>query len=384
MSTLKSRIVGLIAVVTSAVIATGSPALGTARSGPSPVVNVPIPSTGHLGLLDRVGGFGAMVIDPILRQVWVSQPQANSLAVFDYFGIRLRTVSNQTSASSMVIHGRDLYVALPGAGRIERIDFDTGRDMGAVVTGLSSPRALAYVGGRVWTNTYLSPRDVLTSVDPSTGGVHTYSTFGYDGLTLAASAPNANVLVAASSAVSPATIQTIDVSSSAPRLLATIAQPDTGQVRDLAVTPDGTRVVPATGCPYAFEELTTSTLTDDGVVYGGDVYPSAVAIGGSLIATGTSDGYTRPDIRVYRLGSSKPIFSADTAPALGVSDVLSRGLALSPDGSLLFAVTDGDWDYRKFSLHVFRIRQPWYLLPLRISCQSCVPGLPIPALRRAQ
>ena len=104
-------------------------------------------------------------------------------------------------------------------------------------------------------------------------------------------------------------------------------------------------MIPASGWPYAFEELSASTLQPDGIVYPDNPYPSAVAVTpgrGGLLATGLDNGYSLPDIAVYPLGTTSPIFTATTFTPNGTANVLPHGLALSLDGSMLFAATGSD------------------------------------------
>jgi hypothetical protein len=120
---------------------------------------------------------------------------------------------------------------------------------------------------------------------------------------------------------------------------------DQQNIEDLAVSPDGQRVIPASGYPYFFEELSASSLQPDGITYPGAPYPSAVAVSpgrSGLLATGLDNGYSSPDIAVYPLGAPSPIFTATTLNSSGTANVRPHGLALSSDGSTLFVVSAND------------------------------------------
>ncbi len=109
---------------------------------------------------------------------------------------------------------------------------------------------------------------------------------------------------------------------------------DGSNIQDIAVSPDGTRVIPAEGAPYEFHELSATTLQNDGIIYPGQAYPSAVTVSpgrGGLVATGLN--YGSPQISVFPLGRPQATFTATT------SSVTPHGLALTADGSGLFAAT---------------------------------------------
>jgi hypothetical protein len=71
------------------------------------------------------------------------------------------------------------------------------------------------------------------------------------------------------------------------------------------------------------------------------------------VATGLDNGYSSPDISVFRLGTPQAIFAATTTNSSGTANVVPHGLALSSDGSRLFVVTADDVYRSEFHLAIF-------------------------------
>lgn len=118
-------------------------------------------------------------------------------------------------------------------------------------------------------------------------------------------------------------------------------------------------MIPASGYPYEFEELSALTLKPDGIIYPANPYPSAVAVSPGNhgeVATGLSGGYSEPDISVFALGRPAAIFTASTSSSSGTANVMPHGLAMSSDALVLAAVTYDDVYETSFWLHIFRTR----------------------------
>jgi hypothetical protein len=292
-------------------------------------------------------GFGTVVIDDARGHVLVSGPTANVVDVLDYSGNLVTTIPNIYGAWGMVVDGSYLYVAESTAGAIVRIDL-TMPGLGAttIASGLLQPRWLVKTGGKLWTTVTASGFNgwgTLTSINLKTGAVNAY-TQRYYSPDIAASPGAPDTLFLAEDAQSPGAVFRLDVTPK-PRVRASNTFTDQQNIEDLAASPDATRVIPAAGSPYAFEELGATTLQPDGIVYPGQPYPSAVAVSpgrGGLLATGLNGGYSSPDIEVDPLGTPAPIFTATTTDSSGTANVRPHGLALTADGSMLFVVTAND------------------------------------------
>jgi hypothetical protein len=285
--------------------------------------------------------FGTIVVDDATQDAFVSSPSANAVYEFDSNGNLIATVPNVYGAWGMTINGSYLYVAESTAGAIVRIDLTAATlSPQTIATGLNGPNWLVLTGGELWSTQDVNEgqSDTLVSIDPNTGVTTTLPGTYYEP-DLAVSPGDPSTLFVAEDGLSPGTIYRFAVSASPPTRIADVST-DQENIGDLVVSPDGTRVIPASGSPYLFEELSASTLKPDGLKYPGNPYPSAVAVSGAgLLATGLSN--SRPDIAVYRLGTPAPLWTASTNSADGAANVLPHGLALSADGKTLFVVTGG-------------------------------------------
>jgi hypothetical protein len=107
----------------------------------------------------------------------------------------------------------------------------------------------------------------------------------------------------------------------------------------LQVTPDGSDVVVASGSPYVHQVFKVSDLSPDGQ-YDTATYPDSVAIAadGTVLA-GSSDWYG-DSVFVFAPGDPDAVKSyplpSDIVPPDGLA---TAGLAVSPDGTELFAMT---------------------------------------------
>jgi len=286
-------------------------------------------------------GFGSLVVDDGGHHVFVSQPAGNDIEEYDFQGNLVATIPNIYGAYGMTINGGVLYVAESTTGSIVQIPLaDSPLAASTVATGLVDPTWLVYTGGKLWAAEQSNYGwGSVASVDPATGAVSTISSSIYDP-DLAASPGAPNALFIAEDSLSPGAVYRYDVSGSTPTQTAANTFTDQENIEGLAVSPDGTRVIPASGYPYEFEELGASTLQPDGLIYPGNAYPAAVAVSGSgMLAMGLF-GYDSTDINVYPLGKPAASFTAAVAVASnGWADILRHGLALSADGTRLFAVS---------------------------------------------
>lgn len=298
-------------------------------------------------------GFGSIAVDDANGHVFVSSAAANEVLVFDFSGTLVGTIPNVYGAGAMVVHGTSLYVVERNVGAIEAIDLATLADTGPVAAGLAQPGWLAFAGGKLWVSVNNSATWVQLASVGLDGAVTVFSNTSYYEPDFATTPADPNALFVAEDGLSPGAVYRLDVSSGSPTVVSSNTFTDQSNIEQLAVSPDGTRVIPAAGAPYNFEELSASTLKADGIVYPAQPYPSAVAVGGDLVATGLDHGYSSPDISVYKLGIPQATFTATTNNANGTANVVPHGLALSADGSRLFAVTADDVYASEFHLWIF-------------------------------
>jgi hypothetical protein len=313
-------------------------------------------------------GFGAVVVDAPHAHVFVSGPKGNVIEELSYSGSVLATIS-VPSPQGMAISGHYLYVtesAPSPSGAVARIDLSAATPtVTTLATGLNSPQWLAVTGGKLWVteaSSFGSGWGNVAAVDPASGQVTEFPNNSSMQMIyepdLATSPGDPSTLFIASDGGSPGQVYRVDVSTGTPANTATSHFGDTSNIQTLAVSYDGSRVIPAAGATqdasgythYQFLEYSGSGLTADGVIYPGSPYPSAVATSQSgLLATGLdhgsltgSGGQPISDINVFPLGASTPTFSATTANSSGTANVRPHGLALQPAGTFLFAVTSDD------------------------------------------
>jgi hypothetical protein len=288
-------------------------------------------------------GFTATLVDNNNHHVFVSGQTANVVEVLDFSGKLLTTINNVYGAAGMVINNGMLYVAESTSGRIARIHLRTlarARDLGS---GLIAPYWLAITGGKLWvTVNALNGWGQLESMNLTTGVATLFSAPSYYGLDIATSPGDDNTIFLAEDGLSPGSIYRLDVSSGTP-VVVTWTYTNQENLEQIVVSADGKRVIPASGAPYYFQELSATTLQPGGVIYPGQPYPSAVAVssrGAGRVATGESGGWYTNDINVDPLGTPAPIFTATTLNTSGTENIDPHGLALTASGTTLFAVGD--------------------------------------------
>ncbi|MGI8801032.1 MAG: hypothetical protein ACR2KV_02505 [Solirubrobacteraceae bacterium] len=290
--------------------------------------------------LGRIG-FGTVVLDSARRHVIISGPAANVIKIVAFSGRVVRTVGNVYGAWGLVVSGRFLYATENTAGAVVRIDLANPRSHPVpVAAGLLRPLWLALTGKRLWTTTGSGSGGIaLASVNPVSGAVRTFRK-NYYAPDLATSPGASRSLFVIEDGQSPAALYRLDVTSGRPRVAASSRAVDLANGQGIVVSPDGRRVIAASGAPYDFEEFHASTLLPDGIIYPGQAYPSAVAVSGiqaNLLATGLDA--TGRNLEVDPLGVPAPIFTATLDGTGSGPGVAPHGLALSSDGRTLAGVS---------------------------------------------
>ncbi|WP_405583658.1 Ig-like domain repeat protein [Streptomyces sp. NBC_01190] len=291
-------------------------------------------------------GYSHMVVDGPHRHVFISGgPGSTGLAVTDFDGGRVGTVTGEPGATSMALSpdGGTLYVALPGSDAVSAVDTATLTETARYSTGTGpqeAARYLAFAGGRLWFGYGEGGRGGIGSIDvgaarptvsPADGG------FWYAAPVLASSPAAPGVLVAGDNTSEPSQVKVYDVSAGS--AVTTAYRSDGGAfVQDLAITPDGKDVLVATGYPYYQQVFKLGDLSDDGR-YTTSNYPDSVAVApDGTVAAGVHSG--RPDIYVFPAGTDTALHSYDVSSENNNVDLASAGLAWAPDGSRLFAITE--------------------------------------------
>jgi hypothetical protein len=317
------------------------------------------------------GAYSSMAVDPVNDHVFVSTPGSGSVEVIDFSGNIVDTitglgVSPSTDANIVTYANDSIYMTETTNGAVVRIDPMT-LSVTALTSGLVSPYDLVYSAGTLWTTTGgFWPPPTLVGFDIATGVTTSYPQLQLQGSGLASGPGLPNTVFSYDPGFSPFAISRIDVEST-PTIQASqseIGDSDTTEidnVNDVAISPDGSELLPAGGYPYEFIGLDAANLQTVDAIYPADQGPTAIAVTSAndgLVAGGTSGAYG-PDLIVYPLGNpSEQILSYEfptTDGSSGNDQTLVRGLAFSPNGDLLFAVSgplvaDAEPEFHVFNL----------------------------------
>ncbi|MDQ1522069.1 MAG: hypothetical protein QOI55_3142 [Actinomycetota bacterium] len=294
------------------------------------------------------GVMDAMVVDAATGHIFVSLPGASSVAVLDNDGTLVQTIAGEAGARGLALIGDHLYVVAANAGAIDEIDTTTLTRTRTVSSGLAAMTDIVYASGALWVTTIDGPaRTTLVRVSIADGATTSFTNVLFpDATGLVGDPADTTQLISYTPGYSPVVIARIDLSTQPPTKVVEsyVTSPvDISNVNDIAVSPDGTRLVPSGGAPYQFDELRTSDLAANGVVYPANPYPTAVEIGDGLLVGGMNARYRR-DIVLYALGDPSALLGSYDFGST-TQTVENAGLALSPDGSRLFVVTgdNGFW-----------------------------------------
>lgn len=287
-----------------------------------------------------------IVVDGVHERVFISDPTTGKIVVTDYYGIVRKQLTNLPGVQGLELSADSgtLYGAVRGADAIVAVDTVTETESARYPVG-DAPVGLALAGGKLWFGYGAAAEGNIGSLDLS--GEEPVVTLDQDTTRLWYSAPvldaapGSGALVAGEPGGSKLAVY--DVSSGTASRTAAVGT-DGGNMGDLAVSPDGKRVVVANAYPYHHQVFKTSDLTPDGT-YASDSYPNSVAIAPDGTVAAGIDGIYEPDVYIYEPGSTTSIREYDfpnTGGSSGGDELPDSGLAWAPDGSRLFAVTYND------------------------------------------
>ena len=281
----------------------------------------------------------------------------NSILVTDFAGNTVTAIAGQTGVAGMTLSpdGSTLYAALTGAHEVTAISTATLRQVAAYrLPDGWTPLSVAVQSGKLWVS-YEAPTDGgtaaigdfdLSAANPALQTQRAMGNWDTGSPPLIAADPSdaGNVLVAMQEASEPASVVSYDTATDPVTVRAQAFQLVNGSgedgcdnVQDIAVAPGGAQFVPACGLPSAQYRYSTASLAVQGS-YPSSEYPDAVAIasGSGTVAAGVSQPTPGlPDIFLYAQGRDVPLNVFDA----GNGALAPRGLALSADGSRLFAVS---------------------------------------------
>ncbi|MEV5357702.1 hypothetical protein [Streptomyces sp. NPDC052693] len=297
-----------------------------------------------------------MAVDSVHQRLYIADIVTGSVVVTDFDGRVIRTLTGLPGAADLVLSpdARTLYVALNRGDAIAAVSTTTYRTTARYATGAgTAPLRMALVGGTLWFSygdQWASNLGSLTlGTRPRVELAH-LPEGTWPGPPMLLSAPNAPGLVIAADQHSTAgTVTVYDVTSGTPLVRTTQNNPGgISAVRDLALSPDGRTLFAVSGAPYRHLAFRLSDLSVEHV-YPTGTYPVAAAVApDGTVAAGIDNSYG-PDVYLFAPGADEPSQVVDLDPGTALY-LRPHGLAWSPDGSRLFALT-GQYGVA-LSLHV--------------------------------
>jgi hypothetical protein len=287
--------------------------------------------------------YSHMLVDPANQHIFItSGAGSTSILVVNYAGQTVTTIPNEAGATGLALSsdGSTVYAALQGADAVSAISTSTLAETARYDTGTGTdPTYVAYTSGKIWFGYGAAAQGGIGSIDPSTSpatvtlnAVNAAINTWYAAPMLSATA--SGELVAGEPGQSPDQLASWNVSSGT----ATVLAPSefiqsAGNLKSMAITPDGTDVVTASGSPYDQQIFQVSDLSAVGS-YPTTFYPEAVSIANDgTVAAGTGIGNN--EVFIFSAGASTPLNTFN----FGDNWLASDGVALTPDGTELFAVT---------------------------------------------
>jgi hypothetical protein len=306
-----------------------------------------------------ISQFSHMLVDPVHQHLFISSAASNSILVTDYSGQTVATIANESGADGLALSsdGTTVYAALTTGDAISAISTSTLTETARYATGTGTdPTYVAYTGGKIWFGYGAAGATGPTgigSVDPSISpaAVTLNATNDppntWNSAPILASSPNGE-LVAGQPLLIGIRMASYDVSAGS------VAAPAYGflnasVLESLQITPDGQDVVVASDSPDYHQILQVSDLSEVGEYptttaptgLGTASAPDAVSIASDgTVAAGVGKGNTN-EVFVFASGGSTPLNTYSFGPTkIGASNSLaSDGVAITPDGSDLFAIT---------------------------------------------
>ncbi|MEE1773600.1 Ig-like domain repeat protein [Streptomyces sp. JV185] len=310
---------------------------------------------------------GDVVADGVHQRVFISDPTSGKVLATDYSGNVVGTIPSLPGVTGLELSADSgtLYAGVRGADAIAAIDTSALVESARYATGANTkPAYPALAGGKLWFGYGAATEGNIGSIDLS--GAEPVVTLDqepdrtwYSAPTLASTPGAPGTLAAGIEGQSPVQLAVYDVASGTATRTAQI-RTDGSNLRDLALTPDGSQVVVASGAPYRHQAYRTSDLTTS-TSYPSDAYPNAVDIAPNGTVAAGIDGSYEPDVYVYKQDTTTPIRTYDfpnTGTSSGSDLLVPAGLAWAPDTSRLFAVTENSAGVRSLRVLTDAVKSP--------------------------
>lgn len=211
---------------------------------------------------------GDIVADGVHKRVFISDPTGGKVLVTDYNGAVVGTIASLPGVTGLELSADSgtLYAAVPGADAIVTIDTAGLKESARYATGEGTdPKHPALAGGKLWFGYGAAGEGNIGSLDLS--GAEPVVTLDQDkdrtwfSAPTLASAPGApGTLAAGIETQSPAELAVYDVASGTATRTAH-ASVDGGNMRDLALSPDGKQIVVASAAPSLHQAYNTADLS---------------------------------------------------------------------------------------------------------------------------
>ncbi|MFG2653238.1 YncE family protein [Streptomyces sp. NPDC048436] len=347
-----------ISTATALAVLFSSAALVAAGAGPAAADSAQI-----LGVKSAAD----VLVDGAHQRVYVSDPVDGKIVVTDYTGAVKATLDGLPDVDGLALSpdSGQVYAAVAGLNRIVAVDTSSyAQSASYKLDGAEKPRTLAMASGKLWFGYRPDAEGNIGSLDLSSD--EPVVALGQDGdasfyaAPELGSDPDSGVLVAGEKETSNDSLTVYDVSGPKPELRVSKSV-EGGFFDDIAVSPDGTQIVTASGAPYYHPVYSTEDLSPVGR-YNSGSYGAAVDIApDGTVAAGTFSWYG-PDVHIYQQGKWSKVREYEfpnTGGGSGGDTLAEGGLAWAPDGSRLFAVSGNGQGV--FSLRV--LTEPGKSLP---------------------
>lgn len=281
--------------------------------------------------------YSDLELDEANGRIFVSQGIGSVVHVYNLVGELDGYLTDVQDANDLHLShdGSTLWVALEGS-RVAKFDAETLARLDTIIVPGSCPTSVTETAGMLVIGSRNCGGDSLFVHNLATGEQHASS----DGLfyrPVLDSAPGRpGIVIGSDAGLSPATIYRYDVSSGVP-ILEDSRWNIGSNLGDLAMTPDGKRVVTASGSPYEHPQFNVSGLTRSRV-YESTNYPNAVewSPDGGYVATGSSSSYGI-DVRLHERGTPQPVMTFELG---GTKSLATGGLAVADGAEWVWALTE--------------------------------------------
>lgn len=307
-------------------------------------MTAPAAAVDHIATSLPLSTYDSVVVDGVQGHVFISSRTDHSVVVTDLTGNVVTTMANLPGAAGMVLapDGDSLYVALSRGGAVAEIDTLTLAEVGRHPVGEVCPSELATTGDLLIFSYGCATWEAgvgRATVEPFFGDVRRGLVAGEYSAPLLATTPGRPGLVAVGMpGLSPADVSIHQIVGDSFVLQASSTA--TSNLRDIALSTDGSLLYAAAGASSELQSFTTDSLAlRAGYTVG--AYPNAVAVSrdANVLAAGV-DAYYDPDVFIYRNGQFAPSRVYDFADLQTDPKLLAPGgLAWGPGGKWLYAVT---------------------------------------------